>query len=100
MLIRSMDKYEKQAYGETLLTLAASRTLPANLASTTFSTEKRNLKERLTQIMHYKVSTGTVFLTALILAVLAGCGAAAGPRLVRQAQELWDAPHTINSSTP
>ena len=78
-LLRSMDRAEKQAYGETLLRMAASTALPAGVVATTFSTEKRNLKERLEQIMHYKKSKGRVLAALLALLLLCGCGVAAGP---------------------
>ena len=79
MLLRSMDRREKQAYGETLLRMAASSALPAGVVATTFSTEKRNLKQRLEQIMHYKKSKGRALAALLALLLLCGCGAAAGP---------------------
>ena len=47
MLLRSMSRSEKQAYGNTLLNMAASSALPAGVVATTFSTEKKNLTERL-----------------------------------------------------
>ncbi|MDY5564641.1 MAG: M56 family metallopeptidase, partial [Candidatus Limivicinus sp.] len=52
-LLRKMDTAGKRSYGETLLTLAAN-SLPRRLVSTSFATEKRNLKERLEQIMTYR----------------------------------------------
>ena len=54
ILLRDMDRADKQSYGNTLLSMAASGALPAGVVATTFSTEKRNLKERLEQIMHYQ----------------------------------------------
>ncbi len=78
-LLVSMDRAEKQAYGETLLRMAAGSALPAGVVATTFSTEKKNLKERLEQIMHYKKSKGRVLAALLALLLLCGCGAAAGP---------------------
>ncbi len=79
LLLRSMDRAEKQAYGETLLRMAADSALPAGVVATTFSTEKKNLKERLEQIMHYKKSKGRVLAALLALLLLCGCGLAAGP---------------------
>lgn len=78
-LLRSMDRAQKQAYGETLLRMAASSALPAGVVATTFSTEKKNLKERLEQIMHYKKSKARVLAAVLALLLLCGCGAVAGP---------------------
>ncbi len=79
MLLRNMSRYEKQSYGNTLLNTAASGALPAGVVATTFSTEKKNLKERLEQIMNYKKSAARVIAAVLTLALLAGCGLAAGP---------------------
>ena len=79
-LLRSMTRAEKQSYGSTLLTMAASNALPAGVVATTFSTEKKNLKERLEQIMHYKKSGARLVAALLTVAILAGCGVAAGPR--------------------
>ena len=79
MLLRSMTREEKQSYGNTLLTMAATSALPAGVVATTFSTEKRNLKERLVQIMNYKKSGARVLASVLALVLLAGCGMTAGP---------------------
>ena len=79
MLLRNMSRCEKQSYGNTLLNTAASGALPAGVVATTFSTEKKNLKERLEQIMTYKKSAARVIAAVLTLALLAGCGLAAGP---------------------
>ena len=79
MLLRSMTKTEKQSYGNTLLSMAATSALPAGVVATTFATEKRNLKERLVQIMHYKKSRARTLAAVLALVLLIGCGMAAGP---------------------
>ena len=78
-LLRSMSRGEKQSYGDTLLNTAAAGALPAGVVATTFSTEKRDLKERLEQIMTYKKSAARVLAAVLTLVLLAGCGLAAGP---------------------
>ena len=79
MLLRSMDRERKQSYGSTLLRMAASASLPAGVVATTFSTEKKNLKERLEQIMYYKKEKTRTLAAVLALVILAGCGAVAGP---------------------
>lgn len=79
-LLRSMTRAEKQSYGNTLLNMAASSALPAGVVATTFSTEKKNLKERLEQIMHYKKNGARLVAALLTVAILAGCGIAAGPK--------------------
>lgn len=79
MLLRSMDRYEKQSYGDSLLIMAASYALPSAVVATSFATEKRNLKERLVQIMSYKKSGTRILAAALTVVLLAGSGVAAGP---------------------
>ncbi len=79
MLLRSMDRDEKQSYGNSLLLMAAQSPLPSAVVATSFATEKRNLKERLVQIMNYKKSGTRLLSTILAVALLTGCGVAAGP---------------------
>ena len=79
LLLRAMTREEKQSYGNTLLKMAAAAALPAGVVATTFATEKRNLKERLVQIMSYKKSGARILAAALALVLLTGCGMAAGP---------------------
>lgn len=79
MLLRDMDHADKLSYGHTLLNMAASAALPAGVAATTFSTEKRNLKERLEQIMHYKKSGTRILAAVLALTLLIGVAVLAGP---------------------
>ena len=81
-LLRGMDREDKLSYGNTLLSMAESAALPAGVVATTFSTEKRNLKERLEQIMSYKKNNARILAAALALALLLGCGIAAGPAAV------------------
>lgn len=79
-LLRQMDRAGKQSYGETLLSLASGGALPRHLVATTFATEKRNLKERLEQIMTYrKMSKVTLALLLAAAVLLGGCAAAVGP---------------------
>lgn len=78
-LLRGMSREEKQRYGETLLQMAASAALPIGVVATTFSTEKKHLKERLEQIMTYRKSAARPIAAVLTLALLAACGTAAGP---------------------
>ncbi len=79
MLLRGMDRADKLSYGNTLLTMASAGALPAGVVATTFSTEKRNLKERLEQIMNYKQSRAHILAAVLTVALLLGCGGIAGP---------------------
>lgn len=80
MLIARMDRDEKQSYGDTLISLASAGRLPAGIVATTFTTEKRDLKERLVKIMKFKEKTfASILALVLSVALLAGCGAVAGP---------------------
>ena len=99
MLLRSMSRSEKQAYGNTLLNMAASSALPAGVVATTFSTEKKNLKERLEQIMHYKKSRVRTLAAMLALIVLFGCSLAAGPASAGNAEISTDSQHIVRVST-
>jgi len=87
MLLRSMTRQEKQSYGNTLLSMAASAALPAGVVATTFATEKRNLKERLVQIMNYKKSGARLLAAVLALVLLAGFGMAVGPAAIKAAAD-------------
>ena len=80
MLLRSMDRDEKQSYGNSLLLMAAQSPLPSAVVATSFATEKRNLKERLTQIMNYKKSGTRLLSTIIAVVLLTGCAVGAGPR--------------------
>ena len=85
MLLRSMTREEKQSYGSTLLTMAAASALPAGVVATTFSTEKKNLKERLEQIMNYKKSGRRLLAAVLTLVLVLGCALIAGPASAEEA---------------
>lgn len=87
MLLRDMSKEEKKSYGNTLLFMASKKPLPAGVVATTFATEKKNLKERLEQIMHYKKGNLRLLAAILSILILAGCGAVAGPQAAPEVQE-------------
>ena len=79
-LLRRMDAGEKQLYGDMLLTLAADRRMPRSVVATSFAVEKRNLKERLYQIMTYKKRGRAALCLALAaMLLLSACGAVVGP---------------------
>ena len=80
MLLRSMDRDEKQSYGNSLLLMAAQSPLPSAVVATSFATEKRNLKERLVQIMNYKKSGSRLLSTIIAVALLTGCAVSVGPK--------------------
>ncbi len=97
MLLRDMDRADKQSYGNTLLSMAASGALPAGVVATTFSTEKRNLKERLEQIMHYQRNGKRLLAAVLAIVLLIGGAVLAGPLPGAAAEDQPD--HVIKVST-
>ena len=88
-LLRGMDAREKQLYGDMLIALAADRRLPRSVVATSFAVEKRNLKERLSQIMTYrKRGRAALCLALAAMLLLSACGAAIGPRAAESSQTL------------
>ena len=79
-ILRDMSRAEMQSYGETLLALASRRTMQSSAFVTSFATQKRDLKERLEQIMSFRPKgRASLALVLAALLLLAGCGAALGP---------------------
>ena len=84
-VIRTMTEGQRQAYGETLLALAAVHALPRTVTATTLCEEKAQLKERLVGIMKHKKFTAAILLLSCLLALLiAGCSAVLGPALKKE----------------
>ena len=79
-VLRSLPSQGRKAYGEALLDAAARRPHSCQLVSISFVTEKRNLKERLVQIMQYRIpKKSLLILLTLVILVFAGCLAVSGP---------------------
>ncbi len=79
-VVRDMPMAEKRAYGETLLSLAAGRKLPAGILATTMSEEKAQLKGRLQSIMNHKKASAAASALSIGLALLlCGCSILGGP---------------------
>ena len=97
MLLRRMNRNQKQSYGDTLLSMAASASLPAGVVATTFATEKKTLKERLDQIMNSKMTKSRVIASLLAFVLLAGCALFTGPKSLadNEAAEI----RTVEAST-
>lgn len=73
-VIETISVSERKAYGNTLLALASKRRLPPDVAATTLSEGKRQLKERLINIMNYKKTTrAAAALMAVLALALTGC---------------------------
>lgn len=78
-VIRSLNANERQDYGETLLAIASNKRLPGGIVTTTMCEEKRELKERLENIMTFKGKNVFMAAVSIVLALsLAGCGVALG----------------------
>ena len=80
MLLRRMDDLQRRAYGETLLNMASGAALPAGVVATSFATEKKNLKERLIQIMEFQKTKSKVLASVLAFVLLFSCALFTGPR--------------------
>ncbi len=94
MLLRKMSREEKQSYGNTLLSMAAGAYLPAGVVATSFATEKKNLKERIVQIMNYKFSLSRILASVLAFVLFAGCAVFAGPKSSAENSPAPDTPST------
>ena len=80
-LLRKMNADEKRSYGETLLTIAEGSCAAPSRMITGFSEGKKDLKERLMQIMSFKEKTKAAIAIALVpILVLCGCAVALGPK--------------------
>lgn len=100
-VIRTMSEDEKRSYGETLLSLASRAGSRTSALATSFATQKRDLKERLEQIMTFKTK-GRASLALALAAVLllAGCGAALAPSAGRGTGSADTAPSAPAGETP
>ena len=79
-LLKRMDRQDKQSYGELLLNLAAERALPRRVIAVSFTTQKRDLKERLVQIMTFKkLGKQALALSLAALISILGCAFVLGP---------------------
>ncbi len=100
MLLHRMDRQARQSYGETLLSMAANASLPAGIVATTFATEKKTLKERLVQIMDYKLNRNRILASCLAVLVLISCAVLTGPRSYAEEAAPASAPsRTVEVST-
>ena len=87
-VLARMESSERRSYGETLLDLAANRTLPAGVVATTFATEKHALKERLEQIMKFNYKPRAIIALTVAALLLMGLAAlAAAPARASSASE-------------
>ncbi|MBU7005965.1 M56 family metallopeptidase [Phosphitispora fastidiosa] len=91
-VINNLSPAEKQAYGDTLISVIAEHKYPVGVLQATMSEEKKSLQERLVAIMkHHQKSRQIIILSGVLLAVFlfgaiylgagVGTGAASPPNL-------------------
>jgi len=67
-VIKNLNPAEKQAYGDTLISVVAENKYPMRVLQATMCEEKKSLKERLIAIMNYnKKSRLIIFFSAILL---------------------------------
>ena len=73
-VIRNLDADEKQAYGDTLISVVADHKYPPGALQATMSEEKATLKERLVAIMKYskKAKSNMLISIALLISFISG----------------------------
>jgi len=76
-VVRDFDPVSKQAYGNTLIRVAADSVAPKAVLSPAMSENKKNLKERLTAIMKHKNPIAVVSIISVTVIVLAVIGTGA-----------------------
>ncbi len=80
-LLKRMNADEKRRYGETLLKIAEDSCAAPCRMITGFSEGKKDLKERLIQIMSFKKKSKIAIAAALVpILLLCGCAFALGPK--------------------
>ena len=103
-LLKRMGRNDKQSYGELLLNLAADRALPRRVIAVSFTTQKRDLKERLVQIMTFKkLGKQALALSFAVVMAIFGCAFVLGPAKASSADSAKNEAETpfetINVST-
>lgn len=66
-VIKNLTAIEKQAYGDTLISVVAERKYPIGVLQATMCEEKKNLKERLIAIMNYNKKSNLIITFSVIL---------------------------------
>ncbi len=76
-VIKNLDEEGKQAYGDTLISVASEREYPSGVIQATMCEEKRSLKERLVSIMKYSKKSRIIMIISVILLATVVIGAVA-----------------------
>ncbi len=67
-VIRNLSSADKQAYGDTLISIVSMHKYPVGILQATMSEQKETIKERLVSIMKYnKKSKFTIFISAALM---------------------------------
>jgi hypothetical protein len=73
-VIQNLNQVEKQAYGDTLISVVAEQRYPLRVLQATMCEEKKSLKERLITIMnHTKKSKRVIIVSVLLLGFVIFC---------------------------
>jgi len=75
IVIKDLSQTEKQAYGDTLISVVAEQKYPVGILQATMCEEKNSLKERLISIMNYTKKSKLIMLLSVMLLVLIVFGA-------------------------
>ena len=74
-VIKDFNPAEKQAYGDTLISVVAEHKYPIGVLQATMSEEKETLKERLVAIMQHNKKSKIIILMSLVLLIAVISGA-------------------------
>jgi len=75
IVIKNLSQTEKQAYGDTLISVVAEQKYPVGILQATMCEEKNSLKERLIAIMNYNKKSKFIMLLSVMLLGLIVFGA-------------------------
>lgn len=99
-ILKTMDDHQRRCYGQTLLLLAQGHTQAGTALSTSFSIQKKHLKERLVQIMNFHPKSKWILaLTALLLAAVVLTCILLGPAREEEPVAPSTEPTTVQEST-
>lgn len=76
-VIKNLNSQEKQAYGDTLISVVSEQAYPVGVLQATMCEEKKSLKERLVSIMSYSKKSKFIVIISLILVISTVAGAVA-----------------------